>query len=153
MQRRDSLTVNDFIQTLLINIIMQIAIQIRSHMIWFIIRIYGRRYFFFYWMNDIYKTPFKVVENVGNPPLCSGVIAVLSESKSHTLTVLLAVFASQPRWRHKLWKNLFHVYSPHLSSGKLFTCTQLIAVLSGPLFISWAATDLTMSGVLLNRVT
>ena len=41
---------------------MQITIQIRSHLIRFIIRIYGRRYFFFYWMNDIYKTPFKVVE-------------------------------------------------------------------------------------------
>ena len=42
-------------------------------------------------MNDIYKTPFKVGENVGNPPLCSGVIAVLSGPKSRTLTVILAV--------------------------------------------------------------
>ena len=65
-------------------------------MIRFIIRIYGRLYFLFYWMNDIYKTPFKVVENVGNPPLCSGVIAVPSGPKSHTLTVILAVFAPQP---------------------------------------------------------
>ena len=70
---------------------MQITIQIRGHMIRFIIRIYGRRYFFFYRMNDIYKTPFKVGENVGNPPLCSGVIAVLSGPKSRTLTVILAV--------------------------------------------------------------
>ena len=124
---------------------MQITIQIRSHLIWFIIRIYGRRYFFFYWMNDIYKTPFKVVENVGNPPLCSGVIAVPSGSKSHILTVLLAVFASQPRWRHKLWRSVFHVYSPHLWSRKLFKCTQLIAVVSGSLFFSWSATNLTMS--------
>ena len=124
---------------------MQITIQIRSHMIWFIIRIFGRRYFFFYWMNDIYRTPFKVGENVGNPPLCSGVIAVPSGPKSHTLTVLLAVFAYQPRWRHKLWKSLFHVYSPHLWSRKLFKYTQLIAVLSGSLFFSWSATNLTMS--------
>ena len=79
---------------------MQITIQIRSHMIRFIIRIYERHYFFFYWINDIYKTPFKVVEKVGNPPLCSGVIAVPSGPKSHTLTVILAVFAPQPRWRH-----------------------------------------------------
>ena len=124
---------------------MQITIQIRSDMIRFLIRIYGRRYFFFYWMNGIYKTPFKVVENVGNPPLCSGVIAVPSGPKSHTLTVILAVFAPQPRWRHKPWKSLFPVYSPHLRSRKLFKCTQQIAVLSGPLFISWSATNLTMS--------
>ena len=88
---------------------------------------------------------FKVAANVGNPPLFSGVIAVSSGPKSHTLTVILAVFASQPRWRHKQWKSLFHVYSPHLRSRKLFKCTQLIAVLSGPLFISWSATNLTMS--------
>ena len=37
--------------------------------------------------------PFKVVANVGNPPLHSGVIAVLSGPKSHTFTVILAVFA------------------------------------------------------------
>ena len=101
---------------------MQITIQIRSHMIRFIIRIYERHYFFFYWINDIYKTPFKVVEKVGNPPLCSGVIAVPSGPKSHTLTVILAVFASQPRCCHKPWKSLFLVYSPHLWSRKLFKC-------------------------------
>ena len=50
---------------------------------------------------------FKVVANVGNLPLCSGVIAVPSGPKSHTFTVILAVFAPQPRWRHKLWKVLF----------------------------------------------
>ena len=70
--------------------------------------------------------------NVGNPPLRSGVIAVPSGPKSHTFTVILAVIASQPRCRHKPWKSLFHVYSPHLWSRKLFKCTQLIAVLSGP---------------------
>ena len=47
-------------------------------------------------MNDIYKTPFKVVENVGNPPRYSG-----SKGAKIPLTVILAVFASQPRWRHK----------------------------------------------------
>ena len=36
---------------------------------------------------------FKVVANVGNLPLCSGVIAVQSGPKSHTFTVILAVFA------------------------------------------------------------
>ena len=45
---------------------------------------------------------FKVVANVGNPPLCSGVIAFPSGPKSHTFTVILAVFAPQPRWRLKL---------------------------------------------------
>ena len=43
----------------------------------------------------------KVVANVGNPPVCSGGIAVPSGPKSRTLTVILAVFAAQPRWRHK----------------------------------------------------
>ena len=36
---------------------------------------------------------FKVVANVGNPPLCSGVFAVPSGRKCHTFTVILAVFA------------------------------------------------------------
>ena len=45
----------------------------------------------------------------GNPPLCSGVIAVPSGPKSHTLTVILAVFAPQPSWRHKPWKGLFKI--------------------------------------------
>ena len=44
---------------------------------------------------------FKVVANVGNPSLCSGRIAVPSGPKSHTMTftVILVVFAPQPRWR------------------------------------------------------
>ena len=67
---------------------------------------------------------FKVAANVGNPPLCSGVIAVLSGPKSHTLTVILAVFAFQLRWRHKPWKSLVHVYSPHPWSRKLFKWLQ-----------------------------
>ena len=58
----------------------------------FIIRIYGRRGTFSR-MNDIKKL-FKVVANVGNPPLCSGVITVQNGPKAHTLTVILAVFAS-----------------------------------------------------------
>ena len=36
---------------------------------------------------------FKVVANVGNPPLCSGVMVVPSGPKSHAFTVILAVFA------------------------------------------------------------
>ena len=44
---------------------------------------------------------FKVVANVRNLPLCSRVIAVPSGPKSHTFTVILAVFAPQLRWRHK----------------------------------------------------
>ena len=47
---------------------------------------------------------FKVVANVGNPPPCSGVIAVPSGPKPHALTVILAVFAPQPRWRHQRHK-------------------------------------------------
>ena len=47
---------------------------------------------------------FKVVANVGNPPFCSSIIAVPSGPKSHTITVILAVVAPQPRWRHKPWK-------------------------------------------------
>ena len=49
---------------------------------------------------------FKVVANVGNPPLCSGVIAVQNRPKAHTFSLILAVFASQPRWRNKPWKIL-----------------------------------------------
>ena len=49
---------------------------------------------------------FKVVPNVGNPPLCSGVIPVSSGPKSHTFTVILAVFAPQPRCRCKPWRGL-----------------------------------------------
>ena len=51
------------------------------------------------WMVSI--NLFKVVANVGNPPLCSGVIAVPSGPKSNTFTVILAVFAPQPRLHHK----------------------------------------------------
>ena len=50
---------------------------------------------------------FKIHFRCGNPTLCSGVIAVPSGPKSHTFTVILAVFAPQPRWRHKPWKGLF----------------------------------------------
>ena len=39
----------------------------------------------------------KMVANVGNPPVCSGVIEVPSGPKSHTFTVILAVFAPQLR--------------------------------------------------------
>ena len=124
---------------------MQITIQIRSHLIRFIIRIYGRRYFFFYWMNDIYKTPFKVVENVGNPPLCSGVIAVPSGPKSHTLTVILAVFVPQPRWRHDREKVYSLSILPISDPEGCSNVPNRFAVLSGPLFISWSATNLTMS--------
>ena len=34
----------------------------------------------------------KVVFHCGNPPLCSGIIEVPSGPKSHTVTVILAVF-------------------------------------------------------------
>ena len=36
---------------------------------------------------------FKIHFHCGNPPLCSDVIAVQSGTKSHTFTVILAVFA------------------------------------------------------------
>ena len=49
----------------------------------------------------------KVLLHCGNPPLCSGIIEVPSGPKSHIFTVILAVFAPQPRWRHKPWKGLF----------------------------------------------
>ena len=44
--------------------------------------------------------------NIGNPLLCSGVIAGPRGPKPHTFSVILAVFAPQPRWRHKPWKGL-----------------------------------------------
>ena len=37
----------------------------------------------------------------------SGVTAVPSRPRSITFTVILAVFAPQPRWRHKPWKGVF----------------------------------------------
>ena len=37
---------------------------------------------------------------------CSSIIAVPSGPKSHTITVILAVVAPQPRWRHKPWKGV-----------------------------------------------
>ena len=37
----------------------------------------------------------KVLFHCGNPPICSGIIEVPSGPKSHTVTVVLAVFASQ----------------------------------------------------------
>ena len=39
---------------------------------------------------------FKIHFRCGNPPLCSGVIEVPSGPKSHTFTVILALFAPQP---------------------------------------------------------
>ena len=48
---------------------------------------------------------FKIDFCCGNPPLWSGVIAVPNGLKSHTFTVILAVFAPQPRSRHKPWKS------------------------------------------------
>jgi len=47
---------------------------------------------------------FKVVANVGNPPLCSSVIAVPSGPKSHTISIILAVVAPPAKIRknHKL---------------------------------------------------
>ena len=42
---------------------------------------------------------FKIHFRCGNPPLCRGVKAVPSGPKSHTFTVILAVFTPQPRWR------------------------------------------------------
>ena len=53
----------------------------------------------------------KVVEKVANRPLCSGVIAVQNGPKAHTFTLILAIFASQPRWRNK---------SPKKSIGSRF---------------------------------
>ena len=53
--------------------------------------------------------PFKTNFRFGNLPLCSGVIAVPSGPKSHTFTVIIAVFA-QPRWRNKPWKGLLFVF-------------------------------------------
>ena len=41
---------------------------------------------------------FKLHFRWGNLDLCSGVIAVPVGPKSHTFTVILAVFAPQPRW-------------------------------------------------------
>ena len=37
---------------------------------------------------------------------CSSIIAVPSGPKSHRITVILAVVAPQPRWRHKPWKGV-----------------------------------------------
>ena len=67
-------------------------------------------------MNDINK-PFKVVANVGNLPLCSGVIAVPSGLKSHTFSVILAVFAPQPRLHQK--GLIFVQFSTLLNKGQL----------------------------------
>ena len=63
---------------------------------------------------------FKIHFRCGNPPLCSGVIAIPSGLKSHTFIVILAVFAPQPRWGHKPWKGLlqsiqFHLYEDNKS--------------------------------------
>ena len=37
---------------------------------------------------------------------CSSIITVPSGPKSHTITVILAIVAPQPRWCHKLWKGV-----------------------------------------------
>ena len=65
------------------------------------------------WISSLYfmriitvQMSLKIHFRCENPPLCSGVIAVPSGPKSHTFTVILAVFAPQPRWRHKPWKGL-----------------------------------------------
>ena len=53
---------------------------------------------------------FKVVANFGNPPLCSGVIAVQNGPKAHKFTLILVMFASQPRWRNKPLKSLLEPF-------------------------------------------
>ena len=89
--------------------------EIRSHMRRFIIRIYGRRsnvlphlraLFSVEWVISIKL--FKVVANVGNPPLCSE--PRYSGSKWARIPYIhcnFTVFAPPPRWRHKPWKGLF----------------------------------------------
>ena len=52
------------------------------------------------------QVPFKIHFRWGNPPLCNRVIAVPSGPKSHTFTIILAVFIPQPRWCHKPGKDL-----------------------------------------------
>ena len=56
--------------------------------------------------------------NVGNPPLFSGVIAVPSGPKSNTFTVILAVFAPQPRLHHKglicLYRGMHYMLAHHI---------------------------------------
>ena len=87
--------VGGFIQTLLINI-MQITTKLEAT--WedlqfefmdvapSLIDLFSAE-----WMISIKL--FKLVANVRNPPLCSDVTAVPSGPKSHTFTVILAVFA------------------------------------------------------------
>ena len=81
----------------------------------FIIRIYGRRsnvlphlraLFSVEWVISIKL--FKVVANVGNPPLCSEPRCSGSKwAKIPYIHCNFTVFAPQPRWRHKPWKGLF----------------------------------------------
>ena len=54
---------------------------------------------------------FKVHFRWGNLDLCSGVIAVPIGPNSHTFTVILAVFAPQPRWPRKPWKGPLIIYA------------------------------------------
>ena len=54
---------------------------------------------------------FKVHFRWGNLDLCSGVIAVPIGPNSHTFTVILAVFAPQPRWPCKPWKGPLIIYA------------------------------------------
>ena len=63
--------------------------KVRSRLRIFLISVYGRRAYLngliLHWMNVINKPiMLKIVAYVGNPPLCNGVTAVQSPSKSHT---------------------------------------------------------------------
>ena len=70
------------------------------------------------WISSLYFTKiilvqmsFKVHFRWGNLDLCSGVIAVPIGPNSHTFTVILAVFAPQPRWPCKPWKGPLIIYA------------------------------------------
>ena len=70
------------------------------------------------WISSLYFTKiilvqmsFKVHFRWGNLDLCSGVIAVPIGPNSHTFTVILAVFAPQPRWPRKPWKGPLIIYA------------------------------------------
>ena len=70
------------------------------------------------WISSLYfpkiilvQMSFKVHFRWGNLDLCSGVIAVPIGPNSHTFTVILAVFAPQPRWPCKPWKGPLIIYA------------------------------------------
>ena len=72
--------------------------------------VYGRynlSLFFTFHENNLSTNVFRR----GSPPLCSAVIAFPSGPKSHTFTVILAVFAPQPRWPRKPWKGPLIIYA------------------------------------------